>query len=157
MKTSTATLTRFVIPLLTTEFAVWVDKNGKSRTLDVNMPQRLDSLEFQLKVKNFLSSPQCWELLCALLFCLTSPLFDLDKKGVMEPPGGSLWVWRHFRIHFALWATPEELLYLVGAFIQKGLLCWPKVLHVTSPWWLSQSLTQCYFTQIFLSRLKRGA
>lgn len=49
--TNAATWTHFVIPLLTTEFAVYLDnKNGKSRILDVNMPQRPNPLEFQLKV-----------------------------------------------------------------------------------------------------------
>lgn len=38
---------------------------------------------------------------CSLIL-FDRPLFDLDKKGVREPPGGSLWVWRHFRILFAL-------------------------------------------------------
>lgn len=48
----------------------------------------LDTLVFQLR-----------ELFChsgetsvhSLIFCLTSPLFDPDKKGAREPPGGFFW------------------------------------------------------------------
>lgn len=91
--TNTATFTHFVIPLLTTEFAVDLDdKNGKSRTLDVNMPQRPKSLEFQVKVKNFLSCHSA-ENFCVLSYSdWLAPLFDLDlkkQKTLREPPGGS--------------------------------------------------------------------
>lgn len=80
MKTGPATLTCFVIPLLTTEFAVYVNgKNGKSRTLEVNTPRGLE--EFHVKVKELSVSPQRWELLRALLFCLTGPRLILTKKG----------------------------------------------------------------------------
>lgn len=111
-------------------FAVYVDKNGKGRTLDVNMPQGLYSLEFYLKVKNFLSCHSA-ESPLALLFRLTGPRLIWTKK-VRGPPGGSLWVWRHFSILFALWATPEQLL---DGRIQRD--CWPQVLQATAPWWLT--------------------
>lgn len=37
------------------------------------------------------------------------PSFDLNKKGVREPPGGSLWVWRHFSVLLALGVNPRRV------------------------------------------------
>lgn len=62
------------------------------------------------------------------------PSFDPDKKGVREPPGGSLWVWRHFITLFFSLGNSKGVARKVHS---KELLCWPKVLHATSPWWLT--------------------
>lgn len=98
---------------------------------------------FIWKWRTFL--PQRWELLCSLIL-FDWPSFDLDKKGMREPPGGSLWVWRHYRILFALWATAEGLLHRC---IQRDCCADPKCCkrHLLGDW-----LAQRYFTQIFLSR-----
>lgn len=82
-ETSTATIVHFVIPLLTTELLFVSIRMGKSRTLDVNTPQRLNSLK--LTVKNFSILPQCWGLLRALLFCLTGPRLIWTKKVWWSP------------------------------------------------------------------------
>lgn len=95
-----------------------------------------------------LRAPVCSLILFDRLF------FDLDKKGLMEPSGGSLWVWRHFRIHFiSLWVTPLGL--LVQEVHSEGLLCWPKVLHATSPhhhatlhWSLSPGWSGVYWFEL---------
>lgn len=82
--------------------------------------------------------------LCSLIL-FDRPSFDLDKKGVREPPGGSLWVWRHFRILFALLATKEDLL---DRCIKKGLLFWPEMLHATFLVvvdWCTSSLHRSFF------------
>lgn len=73
---SYAPLWRQVIPLLSTEFAVYADKNGKGRTFDVNMPQGL----YLLKFLELYFLPQRSEPLCALLFCLTGPSLIWTKK-----------------------------------------------------------------------------
>lgn len=76
---------------------------------------------FNLKWRTFCLATVLRAPVCSLIL-FDWPSFDLDKKGVMGPPGGSLWVWRHFRILFALWATPEELLDTVGAFKGTAVL-----------------------------------
>lgn len=78
------------------------------------------------------------------------PTFDLDKKGMREPPGGSLWVWRHFK-HFLCSLGNSRGVATYSRCIQRDCRADPKcyMQHPLGDW-----LAQCYFTQIFLSRLK---
>lgn len=117
---------------------IWSEHDTRTRTHS----------NFNWKWRTFLL--QCWELMHALQFCLTCPLFDLDKKGVREPPGGFLWVWRHFGILSALWATLEELL---QRCIQRDCRADP-VLKCCMQHLLGDWLAQCYFTQICILRPK---
>lgn len=124
-------LVHFVIPLLTTEFSVCVEKNAKGRTLDVNEPQGLGSLEFQMKGKNF---PSCHRVGSPCVLCYSvclAPVWSGQKIDVREPPGGSLWVWRHFLIHAALWDTPG-LRETVGAFKGTAVLTQSVACNISS-------------------------
>lgn len=74
------------------------------------------------KSKKLSFLPQCWELLCALLFCLTGPHLIWTKK-VWESPLEVLCGYDvTSKILCALWATPEELLHTVGAFKGTAVL-----------------------------------
>lgn len=63
------------------------------------------------------------------------PLFDLDKKGMREPPRGFLWAWRHFRIFFL---SLDSFGWVARLVHLKGQLC--KVLHATFAWWWTGTL-----------------
>lgn len=76
---STATNMFLSFPCWQLRLLLMLTRMRKSRTLDVNMPQGLDSLG--LRMKNFL-----WELLCALLFRLTGPPLIWTKR-----PDGVPW------------------------------------------------------------------
>lgn len=119
--------------LLTTESLLFVStRNGKGRTLDVNMPRELCSLKFHLKVKNFLSCHSVESPLCALLFCLTGPPLIWTRRREGAP-------WRFSVGMTSLQNTFRSLGNSRRVARQrrwKGLLCWPKVLHATSSWWL---------------------
>lgn len=104
VRTSTSLYKHFVIPLLTTEFAVYgYGRNGKRQNTwceDATWTL-LTQKKKHLKVKEL-------SLLCSpILF--DWPSFDLNKKGVREPPGGSLWVWRHFSVLLALGVNPRRV------------------------------------------------
>lgn len=90
---------------------------------------------FNWKWRTFFLATVLRASVCSLIL-FDGPSFDLDKKGVREPPGGSLYVWRHFRILFALWATPEDLL---DRCIQRDCCADPKccMQHL---WWLTGAL-----------------
>lgn len=119
---------------------------GKADHLIWTWHEDLYSFEFQQKMKNFLATVLRAHACSPILF--DWPTFDLDKKGVREPPGGFLWVWRHFGILFALWATLEELF---QRCIQRDCRADPVlkccIQHLLGDW-----LAQCYFTQICLLR-----
>lgn len=150
MKTRTATLIHFVIPLLTT--AVCVDKNGKGRTLDVNTPQGLYSLEFQLKVKNFLS---CHSVESPGVFSYSvwpALVWSGQKRREGAPWRFSVGMTSLQNTFFSLGNSRGVARY--SRCIQRDCCADPKccMQHLLGDW-----LTRCYFTQIFLSRPKWSA
>lgn len=125
---------------------------GKAEHLMWTRHKDFTHSNFNWKWRTFFLATVLGAPVCSLIL-FDWPSFDLDKKGVIGPPGGSLRVWRHFRILFALWATPEELLYTVGAFKGAAVLTRKCCMqHLLGDW-----LAQCFFTQIFLSRPKWDA
>lgn len=150
MKTRTATLIHLVISLLTTEFAVYVNKNGKkNRTLDVNMPQRLNTLGFQLKVKNFLSCHSV-ESSCVLSYSVWLALvWSGQKRHDGAPWRSSVGMTSLQNTFYSLGNSRGVARY--GRCIQRDCCADPKccMQHLLGDW-----PSQCYFTQIFLPRSK---
>lgn len=140
---STATLTCFVIPLLTTEFAVDVDKNEKKQNTWCEHATRTWFARTQNEELS-LRAPAC------SLIPFDRPSFDLDKKAWWCP----LEVFCGYDviseyIFFSSWTAPEEL--LVQEAGSDGLQCWPKVLHATFPWRSIVTILCDYFVGSFFS------
>lgn len=92
------------ISLLTTEFAVCVNKKRKDRMCHKYFTRS----NFHLQVKELSFLPPCWEHLFALLFCLTGLPLIRTKRHEEAPWRLSVGMTSLQNI-FTLWATPEEL------------------------------------------------
>lgn len=111
------------ISLLTTEFAVCVNKKRKDRMCHKYFTRS----NFHLQVKELSFLPPCWEHLFALLFCLTGLPLIRTKRHEEAP----------WRLSVGMTSLQNTFYSLgnsrgVARYALKGLLCWPKVLHATS-------------------------
>lgn len=131
---SDAPLWRQVIPLLTTSLLFMSTRTGRAGHLMWACHKDFIWAWRTLFLATVLRAPVC------SLILFDRPSFDLDKKGMRESPGGSLWVWRHFKILFFSLGNSRGVC-LIGA-LKK--CC---IQHLLGDW-----LVQCCFTHMFISR-----